>query len=500
MIRATLLVGRGGTWFLFPRHSRTPMIRSGASLQSQEACVRRRIWSAAASAFPGIGSRRVTSRGVTLPGVTVPVVALISVAALAISTPAGAASGPVRARPGPTQGDPLPAEYTDRYTDRDIRPGQVAPSSQQRALAARGGLATRWNSFGTPAAVTARTGVLASGLATDPETAARQYLGRSVGLFGLDARSVAALETVAEHRDRQGHRGPAAAAVRRRCRPPTTGSSRCAVKAGTVLHVTSSLTRDTATPPAATLSPAAALSAAAADAGLAAEQARPPSGSARSRVPMPGGGPAGRVPGRAHRRGHRPPGRVHLVRGRAQRQVLVRENLVDFDSDNPQLGGVPGQPAGRLQLDGQPGDLVPEPGSPAARARYGTRPPAAPGTSTRPPARRPTRPWATRRTTRAGLGRGHPAGPATPSPDRKYTLPLDQPVAGPEVRPGHARLAAAQRHRRRDREPVRDAQPDARLVLPARLHRGGLEPADGEHDRRRQGRRRRAGPGPGGRD
>ena len=69
---------------------------------------------------------------------------------------------------------------------------------------------------------------------------------------------------------------------------------------------------------------------------------------------------------------------------------------------------------------------------------------------------------------------------ATPRPDREYDVPVDQPVVARALQPGHVHLAAAQRHRRRPGQPVRHAQPDARLVVPPRLHRGDLEHAGGQ--------------------
>ena len=81
---------------------------------------------------------------------------------------------------------------------------------------------------------------------------------------------------------------------------------------------------------------------------------------------------------------------------------------------------------------------------------------------------------------RGELGRRYPPFPATPSPDRNYVYPFtDQWHAArcnPEVftspQRNDADAAVTQ--------PVRHAQPDARLVVPPGLHRGDVEHAGGQ--------------------
>ena len=70
-------------------------------------------------------------------------------------------------------------------------------------------------------------------------------------------------------------------------------------------------------------------------------------------------------------------------------------------------------------------------------------------------------------------------------------------MARAALQPGDVHLAAAQRHRRRPGQPVRDAQPHARLGVPPRVHRGDLEHAAGQLRARRPRRRPRAGQRPG---
>src|SRR5262245_9353606 len=77
--------------------------------------------------------------------------------------------------------------------DKDNRPGMAAPSARQMSIASRLG-GVEWNALGTPHALTAAKGPLATGLSTDAETAARQYLVANRDLFGLDEAAVAAMD------------------------------------------------------------------------------------------------------------------------------------------------------------------------------------------------------------------------------------------------------------------------------------------------------------------
>src|SRR3954470_5896162 len=67
--------------------------------------------------------------------------------------------------------------------DKDVRPGRLAPTTLQES---RAGKATvRWNKLGTPALLTEHGAPLATGLAGDPERAARDYLKAHAEVFGL---------------------------------------------------------------------------------------------------------------------------------------------------------------------------------------------------------------------------------------------------------------------------------------------------------------------------
>jgi extracellular elastinolytic metalloproteinase len=267
-------------------------------------------------------------------------IGLIAVAAVVSSVPAGVLAAPEERRATPSQGDPLPAEYAEK----DNRPGAVAPTAPQRSQLARSTVTARWNRFGTPAALTAPSGELAGGLSADPETAARQYLGRSRGVFGLAQGSVDALETVGKNRVGKG----SVVLLRQRFgKLPAAhdGLVAVAVKDGSVLHVTSSLTRDAGTPLAPRLSGADALRAASSDAGIPARQI----GSQRVRlvaVPMPGAAPRAAYEVVLMSRSVEHPLAYTTYVDARTGKVLVRENLVDFAEDNPQWKVFPATPPG----------------------------------------------------------------------------------------------------------------------------------------------------------
>ena len=158
--------------------------------------------------------------------------------------------------------------------------------------------------------------------------------------------------------------------------------------------------------------------------------------------------------------------------------VLVREDQVDFDSDNPQWAVFP---------------ATPPPSGADTRERWcfsAGAPAACAPCATRTPARRGTSNVATGAPTFTSSGNsannvvqwggGTPAIPATPSPDRNYIYPFTdqwhQARCNPDV------FTSAQRNDADAavEQPVRHAQPDARLGVPPRVHRGRLEHAGGQ--------------------
>ncbi len=353
--------------------------------------------------------------------------ALFAVAVVISLVPAGAVAAPdERQRAVPQQGEPLPEEYAEI----DNRGGSVAPTAQQRGLA-RGGVAARWNKFGTPSAVTAADGELVAGLAADPETAARQYLTRSSGLFGLSSQAVGDLEKVGENKVGKG----TVVLLRQKfgsLPAAHDGLVAVAVKNGAVLHATSSLTRDVRKPAPARLKSAKALSVALKDAGLTAKQLS----AKRVRLvamPMPGAAPraAYQVVLMSKSADH-PVGYTTYVDAR-DGSILVRENLVDFAEDNPQWKVFPANPgttgSDTRQLwcskPGTPGCLrvVNEPATGKAWDLDHTTGTST-GTSTGNAA-----------DTEYAWGAGNPPGKATPSATRDYLYPFTNQWANSKCDP-----------------------------------------------------------------
>jgi extracellular elastinolytic metalloproteinase len=221
--------------------------------------------------------------------------------------------------------------------DKDVRPGRLAPTGQQQA---RAGKATvRWNTLGTPAILSEHGAPLATGLSADPERAARDYLKANAEVFGLSEASLNSLETVAVNPIGKG----AAVLLRQRFGNLPAGHDgqvALGVAGGKVVSVTSTLARDTAAPAPATLSADQAVAAAAKDATINAAAATmrrtrlvavPTAQGARSayEVTLIDGSDAAAV--------------TSYVDARSG-EVLIRENLVDSDADNPRWSVFPATP------------------------------------------------------------------------------------------------------------------------------------------------------------
>ncbi|MGH2546566.1 MAG: hypothetical protein ACRDHJ_06760, partial [Actinomycetota bacterium] len=76
----------------------------------------------------------------------------------------------------------------------DARVGTVMPTAEQDAAADGLGATVRWTRYGTPASLVRFDGPLATGLASNPVDAAREFLAANGGLFRLDAEEAAGLE------------------------------------------------------------------------------------------------------------------------------------------------------------------------------------------------------------------------------------------------------------------------------------------------------------------
>ncbi|GAA4386835.1 hypothetical protein GCM10023088_58230 [Actinomadura verrucosospora] len=263
--------------------------------------------------------------------------ALTALAATGTLLTAGLAV-PGRAEPPPPRPRP-PGEHTEP-ADKDARPGRLAPTSRQ--MGAARGVTVRWNRLGTPASVT-DAAPLAGGLPGDPEKAARAYLAGHRDLFGLDAAAVGALEKVAVNPVGDG----AAVLLRQRFGGLPAGHDglvAVGVTRGEVVSVTSTLSRDVAAPAPATLSPRDAVAAAGRDAGIPAS-AGDPRKARLVAVPTAEGVRSAYQVTLMDASGAEPKAVTSHVDARTG-SVLVRENLVDHDSDDPRWAVFPATPPG----------------------------------------------------------------------------------------------------------------------------------------------------------
>ncbi|MFG2041138.1 M36 family metallopeptidase [Dactylosporangium sp. NPDC048998] len=252
---------------------------------------------------------------------------------------AAALVGTVAVTSAPAAADPKP--HPGNPHDVDVRPsravdnrhGGKAPTAKQKAAADRVGAAkVRFNSLGEPESV-GPDKALATGLTGDPVAAARQYLLDNEDLYALDATAVDAMEPLFV----QGLGTGTVVTLQQRFGDLPAGHDGLVtilLNNGNVVHVTSSLTRDTAAPEPSTLSAADAFAAALADAGLNAEQVGAPD-VVEVAVPTPQDGVRSAYQvSLVSSDADNPTAYMTYVDGRTG-DILVREDMVDFDSDNP---------------------------------------------------------------------------------------------------------------------------------------------------------------------
>ncbi|GII24099.1 hypothetical protein Pme01_36960 [Planosporangium mesophilum] len=245
--------------------------------------------------------------------------------------------------------------------NKDNRKGAAAPSARQRTLAGALG-AVRWNAFGTPEAL-GPAKALATGLPADPEAAARQYLVDNRDLFGVDQASVAAMQTLLVRPVGAG----SVVVLRQRFGDLPAGYDGLAsvlVSGGTVIRVSSSLSRNTGAPQPATLSPAQAADAALRDAGLTANQVDR-SDIYQVAVPTPADGPRTAYSVTLIAKDAAEPTAYTTYVDARTGEVLIREDLVNFDAENPHWAVFPATPPGRFAPGTDPRThwcLTPEPG------------------------------------------------------------------------------------------------------------------------------------------
>lgn len=277
-------------------------------------------------------------------------VTLVAVAALLLPGLAGSPNASAAPAAGSSTVSSFDS-YAEGHGPRDVdnRAGVAAPSAAQRSAASRVGTHVQWNALGTPHALGPTQGGLASGLDADPQTAARQYLARSSDLFGLDEKAVASMDTVLVQPMGTG----TVVQLRQRFGDLEAGHDGLVsilVSNGSVLHVSSSLSRDTTAPQAPTLQSGDAVDAAIRDAGLGAGQVV----SFDSRlvaVPTPANGPRAAFAvtlSSTSDAAAAPTAFTTYVDARTG-DVLVREDLVDFDTDNPKWAVFAATPPGPRQ-------------------------------------------------------------------------------------------------------------------------------------------------------
>ena len=285
----------------------------------------------------------LSSRWRTLPALaTAVVIAATLPGATAASAAPNQATPAAPAAPAAAKDSSDHDHHDHQARDKDNRRGTASPSSTQRSIAGKVGSTVRWNPLGTPHSLGPVDAGLATGLAADPETAARQYLVAQRDLFGLDQAAVASMDKLLVRPIGTGavvtlqqRFGDLPAAV--------DGLVSIAVDRGTVIHVSSSLTRDTSAPAPLTISADEAYAAALADAGLSADQVA--SHDLRKvAVPTPvDGNRAAWEVTLIGKESSEPTAFTTFVDG-TDRSVLVREDLVDYDSDNPQWAVFPANP------------------------------------------------------------------------------------------------------------------------------------------------------------
>jgi extracellular elastinolytic metalloproteinase len=338
------------------------------------------------------------------------------VASMALADPAAAdprPSGPV-AQPARDMSE----GHAPR--DKDNRIGTAAPTAAQRSVAGAQGT-VRWNALGTPHSLSpaVKSRAIAGGLSADPETAARQYIAQNAGLFGLDEKAVSTMDKLLVRRVGSG----TVVLLRQRYGEFVAGHDGLVsvlVAGGSVVRVTSSLARDTRAPQAPTLDAPAAVNAALADAGLAANQVD----SADVRlvaVPTPLEGPRAAYAVSFSSTDQAEPAAYTTFVDARTGGVLVREDTVDFDSDNPQWAVFPANPPPSGADTRVRWCLNPKPGC----VRTVVDPATGQAWDVNLTTNTPTQTSSGNSANNVvNWGAGNPAFPATARPDRNYLYPF----------------------------------------------------------------------------
>jgi extracellular elastinolytic metalloproteinase len=254
---------------------------------------------------------------------------------------------------------PAPAQHT--AGSRDFRGGQRTPSAKQRALATQQKISATFNKLGTTSSVAAAGKPLATGLPAEPVAAARAYLTQQRELLGVSQKAIDSLEVVATNPIGNG----TAVLMRERFGNLPAGHDglvAVGVAGGNAYIVTSSLAPDVSTPDAATMPAQDAVKHAAENVGLkagsVAVKGSDPGGWSRLSasglqgtqgaklvaVPMPNGGArAAYEVSVSDSTASGTQSYTSYVDARTG-DVLVRDDNVDDDTDNPEYKAFPENP------------------------------------------------------------------------------------------------------------------------------------------------------------
>ncbi|SDS34543.1 M36 family metallopeptidase [Actinoplanes derwentensis] len=269
-----------------------------------------------------------------LAGTTTALVAAVLV--LAPGAGGSAAPGtPASAGPAEVHGD------HDHADTIDNRKGRTAPTSKQRTLAADSSASARWNIFGTPASLTATSEPLASGLPAEPVAAARAYVAGNRDVLGITAAAAESLQVLTTQKAGEG----SIVLFRQKFGDLEAGRDgllSVGIRDGKVWYLSSSLARDAAAPEPATLTAADAERIAAANAEITEPILL---GTRLVAIPTPdqGARAAYQVALGAGLTSADPVAYTTWVDAR-NGGILVRENIVDHDADNPEWDVFPNSP------------------------------------------------------------------------------------------------------------------------------------------------------------
>jgi extracellular elastinolytic metalloproteinase len=265
--------------------------------------------------------------------------ALVAAGALAISP---LTVGPASAAPS---GDASTFGFQGEGTadgDIDNRSAATQPTAQQRTLASQLSPTVRFNKYGTPAELMPKAEAQGLAATSDPVAIARGFLAANSAAFGLLGQSINEMDVLVSRPMGEG----SYVMLRQRfgSMPASLdGLAAFGIRNGAVVYLTSTLSPNTEQPEPATLSPDQALTAAATDAGLAGKKldnTRVELGA----VPMPGdrARAAYQVVVQSSDAAEFTAYTTYIDARTGK--VLVRENNVDHDADNPEWDVFPANP------------------------------------------------------------------------------------------------------------------------------------------------------------